>query len=86
MELWMKIGTRLSVYLHNYYESYLSLIFECFNIVVIVIYLIYKLSFSLVFGLAIAGIIMYKTIKTAAQMNNIRFSNIELRSKRLKIL
>jgi hypothetical protein len=86
MELWMKIGTKLSVYLHNYYESYLSLIFECFNIVVILIYLIHKLSFSLLFGLAVAAMIMYKTIRIAAKMNNIRFSNIDLRKRRLKIL
>lgn len=65
MELWVKISTKLSVYLHNYYESYLSLIFQCFNIIVILIYLFYKLSFSLFFGLAIAGMVMYKTIKTA---------------------
>jgi len=82
----MKIGTKLSVYLHNYYESYLSLIFECFNIVVILIYLIHKLSFSLLFGLAVAAMIMYKTIRIAAKMNNIRFSNIDLRKRRLKIL
>lgn len=86
MELWMKISTKLSVYLHNYYESYLSLIFECFNIVVILVYLFCKLSFSLFFGLAIAGLVMYKTIKTANQMTNVRFQNIAFRTRRLKVL
>ena len=43
MELTVKISTKLSVYLHNYYDSYLSLIFECFNIVVIFVYLLSKL-------------------------------------------
>jgi hypothetical protein len=86
MELWAKISTKLSVYLHNYYESYLNLIFECFNIVVILIYLFYKLSFSLLFGLAIAGLVMYKTISTANQMTNARFKNISLRTRRLKAL
>lgn len=86
MELWMKISTKLSVYLHNYYESYLSLIFECFNIIVILVYLFYKLSFSLFFGLAIAGLVMYKTIKTANQMTDVRFQNIALRTRRLKVL
>ncbi len=82
----IKISTKLSVYLHNYYESYLSLIFECFNIVVIFVYLIYKLSFSLFFGVAIAALIMNKTIRTAAEMNKVRFHNIALRARRLKIL
>lgn len=86
MSLRIKISTKMSVYLHNYYESYLSLIFECFNIVVIFIYLVYKLSFSLFFGLATAGLVMYKTIVTAAEMNVIRFKNIGLRAKRLKML
>jgi hypothetical protein len=86
MELWMKANTRLSVYLHNYYESYLSLIFECFNIFAIVIYLFFKLSFALFFGLAIAGLVMYKTITTAGVMTNVRFRNIALRARRLKLL
>lgn len=86
MELWMKISTKLPVYLHNYYESYLSLIFECFNIVVILAYLFYKLSFSLFFGLAIAGLVMYKTITTANQMTDVRFRNIAFRARRLKVL
>ena len=86
MELWMKISTKLAVYLHNYYESYLSLIFECFNIVVILAYLFCKLSFSLLFGLAIAGLVMYKSIRTANQMTNVRFRNIALRTRRLKVL
>lgn len=86
MDLRIKVSTKLSAYVHNYYESYLSLIFECFNIVVIFIYLLYKLSFSLFFGVAIAGLVMYKTIVTAAEMNVIRFKNIELRARRLKVL
>lgn len=86
MELAIKISTKLSVYLHNYYESYLSLIFECLNIVVIFIYLLYKLSFSLLFGVAIAGLVMYKTLTTARQINDIRFGNISRRARRLKIL
>lgn len=86
MELWMKVNTRLSVYLHNYYESYLSLMFECFNIFAIVLYLFFKLSFALLFGLAIAGLVMYKTITTAGVMTNVRFRNIALRARRLKVL
>lgn len=82
----MKVGTKISVYLHNYYESYLNLVFECFNIIVIIIYLIHKLSFSLLFGLAVAGLIMFKTIRVAAKMNDIRFKNIDLRKRRLQIL
>ncbi len=53
---------------------------------VIFIYLLYKLSFSLFFGVGIAGLVMYKTIVTAAEMNVIRFDNIELRARRLKVL
>lgn len=86
MELWMKIGTKLGVYLGNYYESYLNLIFESLNIVFIVIYLFNKLSFSLLFGLTIAGLVMYKTITIAYRMTDIRFTNISLRARRLKIL
>lgn len=86
MELWMKIGTKLNVYLCNYYESYLNLIFESLNIVFIIIYLFNKLSFSLLFGLAIAGLVMYKTITIAYKMTTIRFENISLRARRLKIL
>jgi hypothetical protein len=86
MELAIKINTKLAVYLHNYYESYLSLIFECFNIIVILIYLLCKLSFSLFFGIGIAGLVMYKSLIIARQINEIRFGNISLRSRRLKIL
>jgi hypothetical protein len=86
MELWVKANTRLAVYLHNYYESYLSLVFECLNIVAILLYLFFKLSFSLFFGLAIAGLVMYKTITTASVMTNVRFKNIALRARRLKLL
>jgi hypothetical protein len=74
------------VYLHNYYESYLNLIFECFNIVVILIYLFYKLSYSLLFGIAVAGLVMYKAIATTNLMEGVRFRNIELRARRLKVL
>jgi len=86
MDLTIKINTKLAVYLHNYYDSYLSLIFECLNIIVIFIYLLYKLSFSLFFGIAIAGLVMYKSLTLARQINEIRFGNISLRSRRLKIL
>lgn len=86
MELWMKIATKLNVYLCNYYESYLNLIFESINIIFIIVYLFNKLSFSLIFGLAVAGLVMYKTITIAYRMTNIRFQNIELRARRLKIL
>ena len=86
MDLTIKINTKLVVYLHNYYNSYLSLIFECLNIIVIFIYLLYKLSFSLFFGIAIAGLVMYKSLTLARQINEIRFGNISLRSRRLKIL
>lgn len=86
MELAIKITTKLAVYLHNYYDSYLSLIFECFNIVVIFVYLLYKLSFSLLFGVAIAALVMYKSLSTARQINEIRFGNIALRARRLNIL
>ena len=86
MELAVKISTKLSVYLHNYYDSYLSLIFECFNIVVIFVYLLYKLNFSLFFGVGIAALVMYKTLMIARKINEIRFSNIARRGRRLKIL
>jgi hypothetical protein len=76
MDLRTKISTKLSVYLHNYYESYLNFIFECFNIVIIFIYLLHKLSFSLFFGVAIAALVMYKTIVTAKEMQDVRFENI----------
>jgi len=74
------------VYLHNYYESYLNLVFECFNIAVIFVYLLYKLSFSLFFGVAIAAIVMASTIKIANSINKLKFLNIDRRARRLKIL
>lgn len=56
------------------------------TIVVIFFYLLYKLSFSLFFGIAIAALVMYKTMKITNQIQKVKFDNIERRARRLKIL
>jgi hypothetical protein len=86
MDLYTKITMKLSIYINNYYDSYLSIIFDGIYVIVIIIYLFVKLSFSVFFGLAIAGTVMYMTNKVTKKMQQTIFRNVERRAKKIKIL
>lgn len=61
-KLWHKLSTTLPLYLNNYYDSLLSLIFESLSIVLITCYLYTQFSFALFFGICLSCCVLHKTL------------------------
>jgi hypothetical protein len=76
----------MPVYVYNYHNSLLSLVFESLNIFGVCVYLYMKLSYSLIFGLIIALMIMKKILSVTQQMQSMFFKNIQLKERKLKLL
>lgn len=76
----------MNIYVYNYYDSTISLVFETFKALAIVGYLVYALGSLTIVGLAMSGFFVMCTLGLTRRIQQATFAVIECKQNKVNLL
>lgn len=74
---WSKITANVSIFVHNYYGSYITIIFQTLKALVIVGYLFHKIGWITLLGMFISGVVVQFTGFLSSKIENAKFNQLK---------